>query len=106
MSFVDLAGSERLRDSKSAGETLKETTSINRSLFMLGKVIAALADGAQVCLLGRGGGEEGLRAAGPIGQEGGSVAFGSCQWHRCTHGSLTCLTVSLTLFEPPSCTAL
>lgn len=48
MSFVDLAGSERLRDSKSAGETLKETTNINRSLFMLGKVIAALADGAQV----------------------------------------------------------
>lgn len=51
VSFVDLAGSERLRDSKSAGETLKETTNINRSLFMLGKVIAALADGAQVCLL-------------------------------------------------------
>lgn len=48
VSFVDLAGSERLRDSKSAGETLKETTNINRSLFMLGKVIAALADGAQV----------------------------------------------------------
>lgn len=51
VSFVDLAGSERLRDSKSAGETLKETTHINRSLFMLGKVIAALADGAQVRLL-------------------------------------------------------
>lgn len=50
VSFVDLAGSERLRDSKSAGETLKETTNINRSLFMLGKVIAALADGAQVCV--------------------------------------------------------
>ncbi|PRW61495.1 kinesin motor catalytic domain [Chlorella sorokiniana] len=47
VSFVDLAGSERLRDSKSAGETFKETTNINRSLFMLGKVIAALADGAQ-----------------------------------------------------------
>lgn len=47
VSFVDLAGSERLRDSKSVGETLRETTNINRSLFMLGKVIAALADGAQ-----------------------------------------------------------
>lgn len=45
---MDLAGSERLRDSRSAGETLRETASINRSLFMLGKVIAALADGAQV----------------------------------------------------------
>jgi hypothetical protein len=48
VSFVDLAGSERLRDSKSAGETLKETTNINRSLFMLGKVIGARADGARV----------------------------------------------------------
>ena len=38
VSLVDLAGSERVRDSKSSGETLKETTNINRSLFMLGKV--------------------------------------------------------------------
>lgn len=38
ISFVDLAGSERLKDSKSCGETLKETSSINRSLFTLGKV--------------------------------------------------------------------
>jgi hypothetical protein len=44
---VDLAGSERLRDSRSAGEAMKESATINRSLFMLGKVIAALADGAQ-----------------------------------------------------------
>lgn len=44
---MDLAGSERLRDSKSSGETMRETSNINRSLFMLGKVIAALADGAQ-----------------------------------------------------------
>lgn len=52
VSFVDLAGSERLRDSKSVGETLRETTNINRSLFMLGKVIAALADGAQASAAG------------------------------------------------------
>lgn len=38
ISFVDLAGSERLKDSKSCGDTLKETSSINRSLFTLGKV--------------------------------------------------------------------
>eukprot|EP00884_Botryococcus_braunii_P016776 jgi/Botrbrau1/3782/Bobra.0183s0017.1 len=44
ISFVDLAGSERLKDSKSCGEALKETSSINRSLFTLGKVISALAE--------------------------------------------------------------
>lgn len=38
VSFVDLAGSERLKDTKSAGEMLKETSSINKSLFTLGKV--------------------------------------------------------------------
>jgi hypothetical protein len=38
MLFVDLAGSERLKKSKSSGEMLKETGSINRSLFTLGKV--------------------------------------------------------------------
>lgn len=37
ISFVDLAGSERLRDTKSSGEMLKETSNINRSLFTLGK---------------------------------------------------------------------
>ena len=36
--FVDLAGSERLKDSKSEGVMLKETTNINKSLFVLGKV--------------------------------------------------------------------
>ncbi|RLO02731.1 hypothetical protein DYB28_013784, partial [Aphanomyces astaci] len=40
MSFVDLAGSERLRDTKSANA--EETSSINKSLLTLGKVIAAL----------------------------------------------------------------
>jgi hypothetical protein len=49
--FVDLAGSERLRDSKSAGDALRETASINRSLFMLGKVISALASGATGALV-------------------------------------------------------
>jgi hypothetical protein len=42
--FVDLAGSERLKDSKSTGETAGETAQINKSLFTLGKVIAALSE--------------------------------------------------------------
>jgi len=42
--FVDLAGSERLKDSKSEGFMLKETANINKSLFVLGKVISALAE--------------------------------------------------------------
>ncbi|CAM6120118.1 unnamed protein product [Calypogeia fissa] len=45
MLFVDLAGSERLKKSKSSGEMLRETGSINRSLFTLGKVISALSEG-------------------------------------------------------------
>ena len=44
VSFVDLAGSERLKDTKSAGEMLKETSSINKSLFTLGKVVAAVGN--------------------------------------------------------------
>ncbi|GIL79398.1 hypothetical protein Vretifemale_8687 [Volvox reticuliferus] len=44
ISFVDLAGSERLKDTKSEGVMLKETANINKSLFVLGKVIAALAE--------------------------------------------------------------
>lgn len=44
ISFVDLAGSEKLRDSRSEGAMLKETNSINKSLFVLGKVISALAE--------------------------------------------------------------
>eukprot|EP00741_Cyanophora_paradoxa_P009082 tig00000145_g8795.t1 len=44
VSFVDLAGSERLKDSKSEGSQVKETTNINRSLFTLGKVISALGE--------------------------------------------------------------
>ena len=46
VSFIDLAGSERLKSSKSDGVMAKETANINRSLFMLGKVIAMLSDGA------------------------------------------------------------
>eukprot|EP00249_Psilotum_nudum_P005033 c18522_g1_i1 orf=330-641(+) len=45
MLFVDLAGSERLKKTRSSGDMLKETGNINRSLFTLGKVIAALAEG-------------------------------------------------------------
>lgn len=48
--FVDLAGSERLKDSLTEGSAMRETASINRSLFMLGKVISTLAAGG-----GRGG---------------------------------------------------
>ncbi|GAX83449.1 hypothetical protein CEUSTIGMA_g10874.t1 [Chlamydomonas eustigma] len=44
ISFVDLAGSERLKDSKSEGVMAKETANINKSLFVLGKVISALAE--------------------------------------------------------------
>ena len=44
ISFVDLAGSERLKDSESKGEMVKETGNINKSLFMLGKVISCLSD--------------------------------------------------------------
>jgi hypothetical protein len=44
VSFVDLAGSERLKESKSQGDMIKETGNINRSLFILGKVISSLTD--------------------------------------------------------------
>lgn len=43
MTFVDLAGSERPKETGSSGITLKETCHINRSLYVLGKVIAGLA---------------------------------------------------------------
>jgi kinesin family protein 12 len=44
LTFVDLAGSERLKDSQSTGIMVKETGSINKSLFVLGKVINSLSD--------------------------------------------------------------
>ncbi|KAJ3354567.1 Kinesin- protein 12 [Entophlyctis luteolus] len=36
ISFVDLAGSERVRESRAKGDTLTETTNINKSLLTLG----------------------------------------------------------------------
>jgi len=45
--FVDLAGSERLKMTKTQGTGLKETGSINKSLFTLGKVISVLGDGSK-----------------------------------------------------------
>eukprot|EP01083_Nonionella_stella_P228784 810503_1 len=45
VSFVDLAGSERLKSTRnSAQSSIKETGSINRSLFTLGQVISTLGD--------------------------------------------------------------
>lgn len=46
INFVDLAGSERLKESGSEDEiSIKETANINKSLFLLGNVIHALASG-------------------------------------------------------------
>lgn len=46
INFVDLAGSERLKESGSDDDiSIKETSNINKSLFLLGKVIHALASG-------------------------------------------------------------
>ncbi|OMJ15263.1 Kinesin-like protein KIN12B [Smittium culicis] len=42
--LVDLAGSERQKLSGAAGNRLKEASSINRSLSVLGNVINSLAD--------------------------------------------------------------
>ena len=49
LTFVDLAGSERLKETKSEGKTLQETGNINKSLYVLGKVISGMAreNGAQ-----------------------------------------------------------
>uniref|UniRef100_A0A0N5A913 Kinesin-like protein n=1 Tax=Syphacia muris TaxID=451379 RepID=A0A0N5A913_9BILA len=44
LNLVDLAGSERQKDALSAGERLKEASSINLSLLMLGRVIRALSE--------------------------------------------------------------
>lgn len=42
MAFVDLAGSERPKETGSSGTTLREAGHINRSLYVLGKVISAI----------------------------------------------------------------
>ena len=41
--FIDLAGSERQKDTGASGAVLAESGQINKSLFTLGKVIAALS---------------------------------------------------------------
>ena len=48
LNLVDLAGSERAKSSGASGERLKEASQINKSLSVLGHVIMALADQAQV----------------------------------------------------------
>ena len=42
--FVDLAGSERIKKTGAVGTTLHEGININKGLFALGNVIAALTD--------------------------------------------------------------
>ena len=42
VTLVDLAGSERLKSTKSSGKVLQEAGFINKSLYVLGKVIAGL----------------------------------------------------------------
>lgn len=44
MTLVDLAGSERVAATSARGERLREGVNINKSLSVLGKVIATLAD--------------------------------------------------------------
>ena len=43
--LVDLAGSERVKKSRAQGQQLTEAVGINRSLLVLGKVIASLSEG-------------------------------------------------------------
>ncbi|KAG7174946.1 centromere-associated protein E-like [Homarus americanus] len=47
LNLVDLAGSENASQSGATGERLKEGGFINKSLFMLGRVISQLSDGEQ-----------------------------------------------------------
>lgn len=46
MTFIDLAGSERLKSTSSSGQMQSDTGFINKSLYVLGKVIAGLVRGA------------------------------------------------------------
>lgn len=45
LNLVDLAGSERLTKTHATGDRLREASSINQSLSVLGNVISALVDG-------------------------------------------------------------
>jgi hypothetical protein len=47
LNLVDLAGSERAAKTGAEGATLKQGANINKSLMTLGRVINALAEGAQ-----------------------------------------------------------
>ncbi|XP_060537450.1 kinesin-like protein KIF3A [Cylas formicarius] len=47
LNLVDLAGSERASRTQATGERLREASSINQSLSVLGSVISALVDGKQ-----------------------------------------------------------
>ena len=44
LTLVDLAGSERLKRTGGEGLTKQESININNDLFVLGKVVSALAD--------------------------------------------------------------
>ena len=46
INLVDLAGSEKAAQTGATGQTLKEGANINRSLFMLGRVISELTSNA------------------------------------------------------------
>ena len=54
--LVDLAGSERQKDTRSAGQRLKEACSINKSLSALGNLIHALTTRGDAAASKRGGG--------------------------------------------------
>lgn len=45
LNLVDLAGSENASQTGATGDRLKEGGYINKSLFMLGRVISQLSDG-------------------------------------------------------------
>lgn len=44
LTLVDLAGSERIKTTRVTGDQQKESISINKDLFVLGKVLSVLAD--------------------------------------------------------------
>lgn len=44
INFVDLAGSERIKGNDNGDQMMKETSQINKSLFVLGQVISSLSN--------------------------------------------------------------